>query len=394
MASLLIWKPARPRKFGKSSTVSSKPCRWPKKSAILVATRTSRKSWPSEYSCPELSLRSLSNAVLLRYRFSCVKILVCDPEFFSETVQEIMWQSHSQVNEEYRRILSHIRGSRLAVLKNKLEKMYLKFLKTSFEFYRYYVQQLASKYDLPELTRAANKANLQGPMEGTEKPIKEVSQSLRRSLLWSCVSAIIHLGDIVRYRQQLRSRKSTKDARKGADSNASKDESKDKTDLGALDSFAYYSLACQLMPDSGHAYHQIGVSFLGKKDDFELVFWFSRALAVEKPHKLALQNLEQELKSLRTSNAASSTQSSDYTTTFIMWFLRLHGHYNRGENFPQQQELEKEVLHRLEMSVVRERDGGIILMKMVLINIASRFVANGKLSCESINVLRFVPHEN
>ncbi|KAH6664345.1 hypothetical protein F5X68DRAFT_265874 [Plectosphaerella plurivora] len=315
--------------------------------------------------------------IIAKHRLACVQILILDPEFFCKSVQGHMWSTHSIINNQYRTVLQRLRHQKTNVARSKLEKLHVRFLKTSFDFYKHYVQQLATKYGIPELEKAARMTNQTSPAAAADKvPVDELPPALKEGLLVACAMAIVHIGDLTRYLTQARSRKSKKSepTEKGGDAAVSHPKPK------VLEPHDYYNLASQLLPSLGHPYHQKGVMYLEDKNDFEVIFYFIKAIAVDTKHPMADQNLDQKFKLLRTSEATTSIASQDPTTILRFWFIRLHGGYFGDVPFTKQEAIEKEVLGRLRMAIQLHRDAQITLMKMVLINIAAHYIARTRLA--------------
>jgi protein SMG7 len=271
-----------------------------------------------------------------------------------EKVAVILWQSHSIVNSEYRKTLNRLKSSQLSAQARKVDKLYTSFLRTSQYFYKGYIQRLSARYQLPELERMAN--GIKAESMTIDNPSDSVSAELRTSILESCHSTLIHLGDLSRYRSQARHKVPSYET-----------------------ALTYYSLADDLIPNSGYAHHQMGIIYLDEKRHLDIVYHFYRALAVEHPHPNAMQNLEAEFKTLQLpSTPARRSSRPDPQDAFILWFVRLHAHFYKGEPFSQHKEMEDEVLGRLEMATRLPETLGILL-KMVMINISAYHVANTKL---------------
>lgn len=236
----------------------------------------------------------------------------------------------------------------------------MEFLKVSQRFYEGFIQRLATIYDVPELRLASKRIDSKELAE--KNPVRDVPETARRSLILSCSMTLIHIGDLVRYRCQARHHKKP----------------------NYRSALAYYSLAHDLNPSSGHAHHQMAIVHLDEKKHFDIVYHFFMSLAVTQPHPRALRNLESEFKSLIASSGVPTSTSRrsgppNPHEPFMNWFVRLHAFFYQGEKFSQQEELENEVLHRLDMSL-KAPDAEAMLMKMVLINTAAYYVAKTKLS--------------
>lgn len=294
----------------------------------------------------------LTNAPLsCRFRLACVATIFHDLDYaITQKTEEHLWSTHTTVNTEYRHILSRLKQSSHAVEKRKVEKMYHNFLRIAAKFYQGYVQRLAAYYDIPELERIAQGMELEKlPVESKISP---VSDDLQRKILYSCHLTLIHLGDLTRYRVQARHKSSDYE--------------------GAL---VYYGLAHHIQPQSGFAFHQTGIIHLEQDNHLDVVYNFYRALAVDSPHPNAQLNLEAEFKTMLSPNGSRSRHNiSAPEAHFAMWFVKLHAFFYKGEVFHQQDELEGEVMHRLEMAC-KNATSLNILLKMVMVNMLAHHMA-------------------
>lgn len=260
---------------------------------------------------------------------------------------------HTSVNAEYRRILGRLKQSSHAVEKRKVEKMYHNFLRIAAKFYKGYIQRLSAYYDIPELKRIAQGMDLDQLV--VEDKISPVSDDLQRKVLYSCHLTLIHLGDLTRYRVQARHKSSDYE--------------------GAL---VYYGLAHHIQPQSGFAFHQTGIIHLEQGNHLDIVYNFYRALAVDSPHPNAQLNLEAEFKAVLAPNGSRARHNlSAPEAHFTMWFVKLHAFFYKGEVFHQQDELEGEVMHRLEMAC-RNTASLSIILKMALVNMLAHHIATAQ----------------
>lgn len=273
----------------------------------------------------------------------------------NENTEEILWTLHTSINSEYRRILGRLKSSSQAVERRKTEKLYSNFLRIAQKFYQGYIQRLSARYDIPELKRVARGIEVE-QMTASDL-ISPVPSELNAKVLRSCHSTLIRLGDLARYRVQAKHKNSGYDI-----------------------ALTYYTLAQHLLPKSGFAFHQMGIVSLDQGSHLDGVYHFYRAWAIKFPHPNAKSNLEMEFKSLQQPNSNKSKHaSSGPQDAFIMWFVRLHALFYKGEAAPQYKELEREVIHRLEMAAAAGSCRDIIL-KMSFINIAAQYIATLKCS--------------
>lgn len=123
----------------------------------------------------------------------------------------------------------------------------------------------------------------------------------------------------------------------------------------------------------------MGIIFTEENDHLLVVYHLYRSLAIESPHGNSIQNLEMEFrKLLQTTTLNKRSGPPDPNEAFSNWFVRLHARFYKGKEFSGQVELEKEVMHRLE--IMLKKPGALPLtLKMVLINMAAYYVAKSKI---------------
>ncbi|KAI5465803.1 hypothetical protein BGZ63DRAFT_400243 [Mariannaea sp. PMI_226] len=334
-------------------------------------------------------------SILEKFRLACVSTIFLDFEYaIAERADHILWTVHTSINHEYRRTLARLKqlvqaekqqqqqqqqkgdkpsndkrnndkqkadkqspqkqkDNRRNVEKRKLGDKYLTFLNIAQEFYKGYIQRLSARYDIPELKRIAH------GIEVKETPasdiISPVPAQLYQIVLKSCHFTLICLGDLARYQIQAGLRKSSYRI-----------------------SMAYYSLAYDLKTDSGYAFHQMGIISLEEGKDLDVIYYFYRGIAVEDPHPNAISNLESKFKTILQPDKNVPRKGPRVPhDAFATWFGKLHAVFYKGEVLSQSSELEREVLHRLDMAT-KSSSYGETLFKMILINIASYFVASKK----------------
>ncbi|KAJ4419980.1 hypothetical protein N0V85_000774 [Neurospora sp. IMI 360204] len=293
------------------------------------------------------------------YRLHCVSIIWTDIRAASELdVEQSLWSTHSMVTNAYRNAIGKIQGSGQAVHKRSIEKLYLAFLKTTQYFYKGYLQRVCARYNMKELKRIARMADLEVMSVPEEDRVDATAANLEGLVTASCHRTLVYMGDLARYRTLIRS--------------------KDRRFDTAL---AYYSMANDLMPESGFAHHQSGHIYATLENHLEVVYHFYRAIACDKPHPNAPANLETEFKTLRKRKAAAAAKGSD--DAMISWFVKLHAFYSKGEEFNERKELEAEVDTRLALALTKSNQADVtkVLLKMVLINITAYVV--GKKNVEA-----------
>lgn len=263
-----------------------------------------------------------------------------------------MWKLHIFVNNGYRNLLhGTLRGQQHVVTRRKVEKLYNNYLTTALLFYKGYFQRLQAMHGMPQIPRINNLLQLKAldvdEAQSARAPAGAVQRSFHATLL--------HLGDISRWR----------------------DKARPKPD-GLQTAMLFYELAHDLNPRSGAAHHQLGIMMEG--NHLHVVYHLYRSFAVESPHPNALPNLEQEFKKLSQPTTTSRRAGPpDPDEAFSNWFTKLHARSYKGDQFSQ--ELEEEVIHRLEIAL-KKPNVLPLLLKMTLTNIAAYFVAKYKIAKE------------
>ncbi|TGO51439.1 hypothetical protein BCON_0161g00120 [Botryotinia convoluta] len=299
--------------------------------------------------------------LLTQLRIACEAVIFGDFEYATkQRVQHRLWDSHSLINSRYRKLVAHYRSAdqrRRAVERRKLEKHYVDFLKESQFFYKGYIQRVASHFGpLPALQRIANRLSL-SPLS-VDKPIK-AGRTLEHLLKLSCHFTLLRLGDLSRYRNDLRTKERSWDPALG-----------------------YYSLAEALYPDSGNAHNQMAVIALADGSHLDALYHLLRAVAVKEPHTLARGNLAIEYKKISTSwekERQSRRRPAPVESALVIWFVRLHARFYKGVEFSTQGELENEVLGQL-VSALKDHSFEETLNKLVLINMAANYLATQRLT--------------
>lgn len=292
--------------------------------------------------------------MLLSLREACQTIIFHNFEFASrEGVEARLWNAHSLINSRYRKLHQRYCKSdqNKTVEKRKLDKRYADFLKTSQYFYKGYIQRLASHFEALEgLRRIAHCLSLD--ILSVDERVR-VSPKVNHLIERSCHATLLRLGDLSRYRNQIR----TKDRSWAA-------------------SIGFYELAGDLCPESGSSHNQLAVIALSEGDHLDVLYHLYCAIAVNEPHPAASQNLEVEFKKITEAWEKNivPTSRQDSEGTLILWFVRLHAKLYKGEAFLTHDELEDEVINRL-IILLTENISQVTLEKFVLTNIAAQYFA-------------------
>jgi hypothetical protein len=293
-------------------------------------------------------------ANVFRYRTASENTVFLDFEYAaSQGVGKRLWDAHTKINNRYKKLLVEYRKGdqkKMVVEKRKFEKRYADFIKTSQFFYKGYIQRLASHFaGMKGLYRIANRLSLSTlSVDERIQPTPHVEHLIEMS----CHATLLRLGDLSRYRNNMRT----------------KDRSWDPA-------MAYYSLANDLYPDSGAAHNQMAVIATTDGNHLDAVYHFYRAIATKEPHPLAQGNLELEFKKIITSwQKKRPNPKTGSLTTLVWWFVLLHAKFYEGADFSTHEELENEVLSRLAL-LLKEESFGETLEKFVLINLAAESLA-------------------
>ncbi|KAJ5099768.1 hypothetical protein N7532_006769 [Penicillium argentinense] len=370
----------------------------------------------SEYVNAALSLSSRpdpanTTSYFDRFRSICQDAILLDFDTARDTdVEGRLWDAHLKVNNRFRKLLSRYRdenAKKKPVEKRKLEKHYLDFIKSSQRFYRGYIQHISSHFGgIVELEKVARKFNfestntliefnglpvLRRPVNNTDtnhQPLPDLSAQppipttpdLRKRILQSCHATLIRLGDLSRYRE---TELVNKDRKWGP-------------------AIGYYDLASVIYPASGTSHNQLAVIALADGNHFRATYHLYRALSTQKSHPSAKGNLEIEFKKVMSLWAKRELIRPEDAgipgRALAPWFVYLHAQCYRGNDFPEHDELESEVMSQLAVEI-RERPLEGMLQKFCLVNIAAEDfararsneepVSNARLFFQRINVKTF-----
>ncbi|KAH7329212.1 hypothetical protein B0I35DRAFT_39090 [Stachybotrys elegans] len=290
------------------------------------------------------------DGLLEKLRLACVQTIFLDFEYaVKKNVEHVLWEPHTSINTEYRRVLRRLRNSPNAVEKRKVEKMYNNFLRIAQKFYKGYIQRLVARYDVPELKRVAKGIEME--LLPTQDSITPPT-ALHAKVLNSCHATLLRLGDLARYRVQARHKKS-----------------------GYETALTFYGLAHDLIPDSGYAFHQMSIVSMDEGNNLDMFYHLYRSWAAIEPHPHAKSNIETRFKTLGSQSSSRNHGRSSSEDVFVMWFVKLHALFYKGEVFSQHKELEGEVMHRLEKTA-RTPNSSNILLKMILFNMSAYHIAS------------------
>jgi len=280
-------------------------------------------------------------------------------------VEGRLWGVHTLMKDRHKKLVNAAlkKEPRNLVEVRKLQKHYADFIKKSQFFYRGYIQRLASTYcGLKGLRRIAHCLSLETL---SAENLIQVSPELEHLIDASCHATLLRLGDLSRYRNEIRV--------------------KDRSWEPAL---GYYSLAGNLCPDSGSSHHQIAVVALADQDHLDALYHLHRAIAINEPYPMAKSNLEIEFKKILAAWEKKPVPHAKLSNeaTLTLWFVRLQSKFYKGADFVgnTHQELEDEVLSRL-TRLLREQSFETTLEKIVITSIAAEYLAAERLHDSSLS---------
>ena len=256
-------------------------------------------------------------------------------------------------------------------------KRYLEFLKSSQRFYRVYILRLDKSYGgIAELRQVANNWSSTGKyrkccvfLAVTHFYLVETTNTAaltpekKQFIVRSCFKSLVHLGDLCRYREI--------------------EINKGQRNWGPA--IGYYSLANEVLPESGIAHNQLAVVALADGNHLRAIYYLFRSLATKNPHPSAQSNLELEFKKVITAWDKGELivkrpqgENRPSGRSLIAWFVRLHSKCYKGQDFPEHAELMQEILSQLDLEITDHSLNGKLQM-LVLINIASEYFAANRL---------------
>ncbi|KAL3426943.1 telomerase activating protein Est1 [Phlyctema vagabunda] len=306
------------------------------------------------------------DTLLVQMRVACETTMFLDFDYATKQgVEARLWDIHSTINNRYRKLVQYFRNGeqkKHVVERRKMEKRYVDFIKTSQYFYKGYIQRLASHFTgLERLRRIADSLSLSS-LSADDRV--QVSPEVAKLIELSCHATLLRLGDLSRYRNELRTKGKSWDSALG-----------------------YYSLASELRPESGSSQNQMAVIALAEGNHLDALYYLYRALATIEPHPIAKKNLEIELKKITTAWEKGIPVKGDSEATLVLWFVRLQAKFYKGLEFATREELENEVLHQLAVHLKEERLSPTILERFVIINLAAEYIAAERYSQEQTEEL-------
>ena len=217
-------------------------------------------------------------------------------------------------------------------------------------FYRGFIQRLASHFKgVPEIFQITRKFGLDALSADTPIP---TDVDLKRLILRSCHTTLIHLGDLSRYREtELNQKARNWGPAKG-----------------------YYDLATALNPADGQAFNQLAVISLADNDHLRAVYFLYRALSTQNALPHSLNNLDIEFKKIlrhhQRGKALPPADSPGISTVLVTAFLAYHAACNTNPDFSDHESQRKEMLAHL-ATELKTKPFDSAFRRMCLINIAA-----------------------
>jgi hypothetical protein len=250
---------------------------------------------------------SVVNERIELYRGHCDDLIFCDLQNALQLgIHGLLWDMHTSVNSWYRKSLYRLKHTpeRTTVSERKLEIACLKFIKSSQRYYEDFVTRIASSLGgtsgIEDTIRRtyvcpAASALKEGPFPGAQGIIA-----------LSCFTALMHLGDLSRWREERRIR--------------------GKHQWHHANEF--YELAGTIRPQSGQPHHQLGVlnRLAGGKESTTLCHLL-RSATTQQPHSAALDSMDKLCNKIlgtdREQSRTSNPNNGDLDGVFVMVWARI-----------------------------------------------------------------------
>ncbi|KAK9332200.1 hypothetical protein V1520DRAFT_335478 [Lipomyces starkeyi] len=275
-------------------------------------------------------------------------------------LDSVLWiRVHHPVIEVYKKILHKIQPQIKAkpTEARKLQEFFVKYLKSSTQFYRSYIQHLVGQFGVRDIEPII----LRFHMEVIRSPHapKNPSDKFRVMVLRSCHRALVCLGDLSRYREM---------------------HSFDSIEKEWRPALNYYILAKQLYPSLGFPHNQIAVISIFEGSVLSSQYHFYRAMCVKEPFPTAAGNLSLGFKKFLNSPKIAKVDGpykrdevavNQLLESFLIW----HANAYKTGRAPEDDTLETHTLQRLRADIVDRKLTTDILTKMVVINICACYIS-------------------
>jgi protein SMG7 len=192
----------------------------------------------------------------------------------------------------------------------KLIQRFRQFLAEEEKFWIAFILRFARSFDLNEvqthidalqLNRNTEDPSMRKNTFPEEGPPMPPSKSHREKKLAVLMKAFISLGDLARYREQYNERQGRPKAGsedvlpRWATKSARKPGEVSPRPRNYARSLACYSQACALLPDYGHAFHQLAILSSYQADTFGSILNYYRSICVKNIFAMANENLHKTL---------------------------------------------------------------------------------------------------
>ncbi|KAL8693149.1 MAG: hypothetical protein Q9218_001969 [Villophora microphyllina] len=304
---------------------------------------------------------------LQEYRSVCGDVMYEDFEnTLGRNIEGRLWDTHVRINTRFRKQLGYFqepKGKKKPVEQRKTASLYLKFIKSSQHFYRGHIQRLAANYGgVPELELIAQRFSFDAPSPLANKPL--ATPGLQVVVLQSCHQALIHLGDLSRYRESELGFK------------------KKEPNWGPA--IGYYDLAIASHPSSGIPYNQLAIISKAQVDDATTLYNLYRALSAYESPPTAFDNLNLEFRKIREAwnrdelHNGSDVSREDSSRNFQRWFPFLHACCFDGIDMVEYGNPERKTLEHFAAGLEDRSLKPNFVNRMVLSNIAADFAAGDR----------------
>ncbi|KAI9690127.1 MAG: hypothetical protein M1822_009088 [Bathelium mastoideum] len=266
-----------------------------------------------------------------------------------------LWKLHVALNGSFRKAFN-----RQEITHNpSLSKRFLAFIKSSQAYYRDYVRSLSERYGLGRIALPATGSLSENYEEPNNDHITYLEPGIFATS--SCYNALISLGDLSRWREQLLP----------------------GTPMDWKPARSYYSLAGSIQPQWHLHHNQLAMTFIAEKDHFNTLYHLYSCHARQKQDSAAARNLQREMekisaeaKSDRLDTQVLQHQDSSKLALLIVAFLNLHCVYFTSKNLRRSSlALEDEFLECFRSVFVDDDEQTealyTVFYRMILMNVAA-----------------------
>ena len=264
-----------------------------------------------------------------------------------------LWAAHSALNRRFRDAFN----TQHAAQKKNTSRLFLVFIKSSQDFYRRCVHSLGQHHGTQELMTPTSNPLVEGDELASHGVVaKDYSNSITRL----CYDALISLGDLSRWREQLLPQEPPdwKPAR------------------------GYYYLASSIRPEWSLHHNQIALTYTAEGDHFNALYHLYRFRAVQPCDVCVEGNLRMEMVKISSANKRNDVErrmsrhsNEDGSVLLTPAFLLVHCAISSRKKLDQAIFAVEKKFYNLVQSLLRsdesENTCNIIARRMAIMNIAA-----------------------